>query len=95
VGSRIEERIALGYVDAQIISVDCYESLQTKLREEGFGVTCVEGRGKDGVHQILHVLLKRRDLPRMMRMVSEEDEKAFISVIDTRKIIGGYFPKRK
>lgn len=95
VGSRIEERIALGYVDAQIISVDCYESLQTKLRDEGFGVTCVEGRGKDGVHQILHVLLKRRDLPKMMRIVSDEGQKAFISVIDTRKIIGGFFPKRK
>ena len=72
----MRERIALGYVDAQIISVDCYESLQTKLRDEGFGVTCVEGRGKDGVHQILHVV-ERRDLPRMMRIVSDEDAEGF------------------
>ncbi|RJX29469.1 MAG: DUF2179 domain-containing protein [Dethiobacter sp.] len=95
VGSRIEERIALGYVNAQIISIECYDTLQTRLREAGFGVTTVEGCGKDGVHQILHVLLKRRDLPKLMRMISSEDQKAFVSIIDTRQIIGGFFPARK
>jgi len=95
VGSFIEERIAVGYVNVQIISMEYYEKLQNRLREEGFGVTSVEGCGKDGLHQILHVLLKRRDLPKLMKMINTEDKKAFVSVIDTRKIMGGFFPKRK
>jgi uncharacterized protein YebE (UPF0316 family) len=95
VGSNIEERIALGYVNLQVISMDCSEALQLRLREEGFGVTAVEGSGKDGRHYILNVLSKRRDLPKLMHTVNCTDEKAFTSVVDTRQIIGGFFPQRK
>lgn len=95
VGSAIEERVALGYVNAQIISIERPESLKARLRREGFGVTSVEGCGKDGIHCILFVLLKRSDLPRLMNIISGEDPKAFVSVVDTRKIVGGYFMQRK
>ncbi len=94
-GSVIEDRIALGHVNVQIISVEFHDRLQDILRENGFGVTTVEGCGKDGKHNILYVLLKRRDLPRLMRLIDSEDKRAFISVMDTRKIIGGFFPRRK
>ena len=74
VGSRIEESIALGYVNAQIISVSCHDTLQETLRE-GFGVTTVEGHGKDGVHHILHIMLKDA-IYKMMQMVGARDQKA-------------------
>lgn len=95
VGSFIEERIALGYVNVQIISVESYNTLQTTLRNAGFGVTSVECCGKDGVHHILYVLLRRRDLTRLMKLISSEDQKAFVSIIDARKILGGFFPPSK
>lgn len=95
IGSVIEERIALGYVNAQVISLHCYEGLQQKLREEGFGVTSLEGCGKDGIHNILYVILKRKDLPKFMRMITSEDKNAFVSISDTRKITGGFFTVRK
>lgn len=95
VGSRIEERVALGYINAQIISVNSHDSLQIDLREAGFGVTSLEGCGKDGTHYILHVMLKRKDLHKMMQMVSSADEKAFVSIFDTRQIFGGFFAAHK
>ncbi|MDO9536161.1 MAG: DUF5698 domain-containing protein [Bacillota bacterium] len=95
IGSVIEERIAVGYVDAQVISLSCYEGLEQKLRDEGFGVTSLEGCGKDGVHHILHCLLKRKDLPKFMAMITSEDKNAFVTVSDTRKISGGFFTVRK
>lgn len=95
VGSSIEERIALGYVNLQVISLDCYETLQSQLREEGFGVTAVEGSGKDGRHYILYVLSKRRDLSKLMKMINRTDEKAFTCIVETRKIFGGFFPHSK
>jgi len=95
VGGVIEDRIALGHVNVQIISVEFHERLQNLLRENGFGVTTVEGCGKDGIHNILYILLKRKDLPRLMKLIEKEDKKAFVSVMDTRKIIGGFFPRRK
>lgn len=95
VGGVIEDRLALGYVNVQIISVEFHERLQNLLRENGFGVTTVEGYGKDGVHNILYILLQRKDLPKLMTLIENEDKKAFVSVMDTRKIIGGFFSRRK
>ena len=85
IGSLVEERLALGYATAQIISLEAAELIATNLRGQGFGVTILEGYGREGVHKILLVLLKRRGIPC--------DVNAFVSVMDTRKILGGYFTK--
>lgn len=95
VGSFIEERIALGYVNVQVISVEAHETLQTTLREAGFGVTSLDCCGKDGMHHILYILLRRRDLDRLIKLINAEDPRAFVSIFDARKILGGFFPPRK
>ena len=93
-GSFIEERVALGYVNVQIISIDSHESMQTRLREEGFGVTSLEGYGKDGAHSILNVLLKRRDLPRIMELVNSEDKKLLYQSL-TQEKLSAVFPEKE
>jgi uncharacterized protein YebE (UPF0316 family) len=95
VGGLIEEKIAVGYVTVQVITVEGSEELEQILRDRGFGVTCLEGCGRDGPHKILHVLMKRRHLPAFLKLVREQDSRAFISIIDTRKIMGGYFARMK
>jgi uncharacterized protein YebE (UPF0316 family) len=95
IGSRLEERLALGVATAQVISLDKSDEIAEILREQGFGVTVLEGCGRHGTHQILHILLKRKDLPCFMDTVREADNQAFVSVMDTRKIFGGYFAKIK
>ncbi|NLZ93647.1 MAG: DUF2179 domain-containing protein [Firmicutes bacterium] len=94
-GGYVEERLALGYATAEVISLSKAELLAEKLREEGFGVTIVEGRGREGVHEILHVLLKRKDIPDFLSIINSADQQAFVSIMDTRKILGGYFSKIK
>ena len=95
VGSRLEERMALGFVTAQIVSLTCAEIIVEQLRKEGFGVTVINGCGKDGPHEILNVFVKRKDLTRMMGLVENMDIHAFLSVMDTKKIVGGYFSQNK
>lgn len=95
VGGRVEESLALGFATAQVISLDKSEELAEKMREQGFGVTVLEGCGREGTHQILHILLKRRDLPCFLGLIRKVDDQAFVSVMDTRKIFGGYFSKIK
>lgn len=94
-GSRIEERLALGFSTAQVISLDKSEELAEKMRQRGFGVTVLEGCGREGTHQILHILLKRRDMPCFLTIIRDIDSQAFVTVMDTRKIFGGYFTKIK
>ena len=95
IGSLVEERLALGYATAQIISLEAADPIAADLREQGFGVTILEGYGRKGVHKILLVLLKRRDIPCLLEAVRACDVNAFISVMDTRKILGGHFTKIK
>jgi uncharacterized protein YebE (UPF0316 family) len=95
IGSRVEEQLALGFATAQVISIDKSDDLVDRMRERGFGVTVIEGCGREGVHKILHVLLKRKDMPCFLAIIREVDNQAFVSVMDTRKIFGGYFTKIK
>lgn len=95
VGSNIEERLAMGFATAQVISVNKSGELAEMAREEGFGVTVLEGCGREGTHHILHILLKRKDLPCFLQLIRKVDDQAFVSVMDTRKIFGGYFSKIK
>ncbi len=95
IGSNLEERLAIGFSTVQVISLDKSDELAEITRELGFGVTVMEGCGKQGTHQILHILLKRKDLPCFMATIREVDKHAFVSVMDTRKIFGGYFSKIK
>lgn len=95
VGGFFEEKLALGFNTAQVISVDKSKELAAQLRDHGFGVTIIEGYGIKGPHEILYVLLKRRDLPSLMGIIQKVDKNAFVTIMDTRKTIGGYFSRIK
>jgi uncharacterized protein YebE (UPF0316 family) len=95
IGSLIEEKVAIGFVNAQVITMCNGGELEEALRELGFGVTSMECYGKDGPHRTLNVLLKRKNLPVFLKKLRELDRQAFVSIIDTRKIMGGYFTRMK
>ncbi len=95
VGSKIEEKIAVGFVNVQIITMQIYNGLEEALRQTGFGVTSVDCSGKEGPHRILYVMMKRRDLPSFLKKIRELDKGAFVSIMDTRNILGGYFRQAK
>lgn len=89
VGSTIEEKVALGYVIVQIVTED--KTLAEILRSFGYGITIVEGHGKTGPRTVLYATLKRRNLPQFMKIVEEKSDKAFVTILDTRKTRGGFF----
>jgi uncharacterized protein YebE (UPF0316 family) len=89
-GSYIEEKMALGHVTIQVIPKGENLTLVEKLREEGYGVTAIEGWGREGKRQILNILVRRRDLDKMMRVIDELDHDSFVTVMETKFIQGGY-----
>ncbi len=94
VGSLIEERMALGFVTVEIIPSEPDSNLAELLRQQGFGVTTFPAFGKEGPHQVLHVLLKRRSLPHIVQMVSEHDPTAFYTIMDARATYGGFLGRQ-
>ena len=95
VGSKIEEKIAVGFVHVQVITVNNCGTLEEALRDEGYGVTSMPCYGREGAHRTLQVLLKRKELPALLKKMKEFDPDAFVSIFDTRKIMGGYFNRMK
>ncbi len=95
VGSKIEEMIAIGFVHVQIITVENGGTLEESLREMGYGVTSAPCYGKEGAHNNLQVLLKRKEVPTLLKQMKQLDPDAVISIYDTRRIMGGYFSRMK
>lgn len=92
VGITLEEKIALGNLSAQVITnCDKKEELLTELRNKGFGVTVIQGLGKEGTRDILNITLNRRDLENLREILNSYDDDAFITVSSTKPINGGYF----
>lgn len=93
IGSRIEQSLALGYVDVQIIvdSADC--DLPGQLREKGYGVTSWNAEGKDGARLVLHVLAKRSNEKKLIRLVGETEPNAFIISYEPKNFVGGFWTK--
>lgn len=90
-GSFIEEKMALGFMTVQIIpSSGQQEDLAALLRETGFGVTAFDAWGRDGSKTVLLVHLFRKDWGKLQEILANHDEKAFITVMDTRSTKGGY-----
>ncbi|MBO8168750.1 MAG: DUF2179 domain-containing protein [Thermoanaerobacteraceae bacterium] len=95
VGSWIEEKLAIGNLTVQVITQTRPLELTAKLRREGYGVTVVEGQGRDGLRYILNIHLPRRSLNKLMEKIDQWDVKAFVTVFDTRAIKGGIVFNRK
>ncbi|HHX86669.1 MAG TPA: DUF2179 domain-containing protein [Firmicutes bacterium] len=95
VGGFIEEKIAVGHVTVQVVTMKGGGELEEKLREMGYGVTAIDCFGRDGIHRILHILMRRRNLDQFFELTQQVDHQALVSVMDTRTIRGGYFDGKK
>ncbi len=94
-GVFLEEKLAIGSIVAQVISDHEVMRLVGILRDKGFGVTVIEGYGRQGIRHLLNITLKRKDLQSLYQIIDQHDKNSFITVMDTRSIRGGYFSAAK
>lgn len=87
-GITLEQRVALGYVQVNIISRHHTEEIAAKLRESKFGVTILPAEGKSGELSILIAIIKRKLLDDLMEKVELIDKRAFITVQTSRPYRG-------
>ncbi len=96
VGLFIEGKLALGLASIRIISRDLGEEVARALRDEGFGVTEFAGYGREGKVDMIYTLVKRRQIRRVLEVVDQADDLAFLSVEEPRTIRRGWmFPRRR
>ncbi|HYE82616.1 MAG TPA: DUF2179 domain-containing protein [Clostridia bacterium] len=95
IGSKIEERLSIGRLVAQVIVKEMLEELVQSLRDAGFGVTIFTGEGKDGQSHMLNIILERKQLGKLHEIIDGCDCGAFITTMDVRSSLGGYFQPKK
>ena len=91
VGMTIEERLAIGHVQLSIISPGRGSALAERLREEGYAITEISGRGKDGVVTMLSCSVLRKNVSKVQDLVNEVDDSAFITAEDVRSVRRGFW----
>ncbi len=90
-GMIIEEQLAVGHIQLQIVSKGRGTALAKALRDAGFGVTEMSARGKDGTVRLLNTSVLRRDVGRAKHIVHDTDEDAFITSEDVRPVRRGFW----
>ncbi|WP_430811693.1 MULTISPECIES: DUF2179 domain-containing protein [unclassified Carboxylicivirga] len=94
VGLKIEERLALGYVNIQIVTQKPGTYLIQNLSEAGYGVTYLNAHGSKGNVNIIYCVLKRKDLPEVTGIIKKFNPKAFYTLEDIRLANSGVFRTR-
>ena len=90
-GMVIEERLAVGHTSVNIISSRLGSAIADHLRKNGYAVTEIPARGKDGMVTILNVLVLRKNVDKARQLVNEIDEEAFITSEDVRPVRRGFW----
>lgn len=91
VGMLIEERLAIGYLHMRIISSRRGTGIAESLRSEGYAVTEIPARGKDGMVTMLNCSVPRKDIDQLKDTVNTVDPEAFITSEDIRPVRRGYW----
>ena len=91
IGMLIEERLAIGHIHLWIISPRLGVAMAQVLRGEGYGVTEIPARGKDGMVSVLSVSVLRKDVPHVETLVHSQDAEAFMTSEDVRPVRRGFW----
>jgi len=92
VGMYIESRLAMGLLSVMIVTKKDAASLLQRLKKERFGLTQVGAQGVQGKVRLIYLIIRRKDLPRVSRLLRECQPDAFSVVNDIRDVAGGVFP---
>lgn len=92
IGVTIESKIAVGLASIQVVVNEANgEVLADVLREKGFGVTIIDGKGKnDSRKNLLFIQLKRKKIPEAVKLIKQTNPDAYITVNDIKSMMGGY-----
>lgn len=93
VGSTIEEKLALGTSNLELIaSDDSTERITVYLKENNKGYTVLPGYGSKGERMnMIYVVLSRKECSRVLKGIRKScDNKVFVVASEVSKYAGGY-----
>lgn len=92
IGMWLEDKLALGTYILRMITAEEVGELVGRLRDAGYGVTCVEGEGTKGRVHLVYTVVKRRNVEQVLAIIHEVKPNAFVSMEEIRSSEKGVFP---
>ena len=78
-GSYIERMVGVGNIIVRVFCPSNSPSVAERLRENGHGVTVIDGEGKDGPVKVYLCIIQRRKLKLVLKMIQEINPNAYIT----------------
>ena len=91
IGIMIEERLALGFIHLQIVSPRYGTAIVERLREDGYAVTEVPARAKDGMVTMVNCNVRRKQAREVEKLIYAVDGEAFITASEIRSVRRGFW----
>jgi len=89
VGMILEEKLAVGLEVIRIFTKNNTAELLAHLKNEGYGVTCVDAQGSMGKVCIIFTIVDRSEHDKIIAIIKRYNPKAFYSVEDVKKVSEG------
>lgn len=90
VGMKLESIVSIGYQSVRIITTEKVTALPLILRDEGFGITTVSGRGMKGEVILIYATVPRAKVRHVLDIVEQMEPNAFITIEDVRSYKSGF-----
>ena len=78
-GSYMEQTIGIGSIVVKVFASVESPSVAQHLRDEGYGVTVINGEGKDGAVRIYWCIIPRRKLKSVLKLISKVNPDAYVT----------------
>ena len=93
-GTKLEQKIAIGYINVTVNTQEKNCHLIDTLRQNGFGVTLYTGEGRDSERYRMEILTKRNRENELIATVEKFEPSAFIISYEPRTFKGGFLLDR-
>lgn len=93
-GTKIENKLAIGYVYITINTQSKNQHLTDTLRSNGFAVTTYVGEGRDSERYKYEILAKRNREKELFDLVNSIEPKSFIISFEPKSFKGGFLVDR-
>ncbi len=92
-GSRLAATFSTDFLLVRVLSKAKFEGIRHALRNRGFGVTTIEGHGRDGPVIILFCVAKRKQGKAVLDIVRKEDPKALVVAEPLDAAVNAFVPR--
>lgn len=94
-GIWIERKLALGLTIVLTFTRGQAGELASALRADGFGVTELEGRGREGPIGVLYTVVRRRRTRQVLDTVDRVDPDAFVTIEQDANVRRGWIQRAR